>query len=454
MAEHEGHSEESTRLRRCIRDLVALTALPAVWMSSDALQTAESLAEVMLEMLRLDFVYLSLRGKNAANAIEVGRFSGRPREGGPSRALSEAVKPWLEDGSRPPSSLPDPLGGEAVPVAVIRLGPEGTDGVLVAGRRDPDFPSEVDRLLLGVGVNQAAVLLQRKEAEEALEESEAQFRLIVESVKDYAIFALDLEGRVTSWNTGAERLFGYREAEIVGQSGSLIYTTEDRDAGVPEEELGRAAETGRGEDERWHLRKDGSRLFVSGVMTAIYGAAGDLRGFTKVARDITERMRAEEERRAAPGRGAPELRTAPQTRRRRGQAQRRPRYLVVVGRHHRGGPGPHRGPPVAGEPERERGSGPGHQLRLALGEVRRLAVPRPAAGRLGHRFARLPPESTHAAHAGGARAAPGVARVRGPGREAPTDAGLARRPPGRAQRPEPGPRPGVRQVRWRVPRGR
>jgi PAS domain S-box-containing protein len=122
---------------------------------------------------------------------------------------------------------------------------------------------------------------------------EELFRAMVESVKDYAIFATDAEGRVASWNTGAEAVFGYEEAEILGQGVSILFTPEDVARGAPEYELAKAAAEGRAEDERWHVRRDGSRFWASGVVTPIRGENGVLRGFVKVARDETARKRLE-----------------------------------------------------------------------------------------------------------------------------------------------------------------
>jgi PAS domain S-box-containing protein len=119
---------------------------------------------------------------------------------------------------------------------------------------------------------------------------------MVESVRDYAIFAISPEGRIISWNTGAELIFGYREEEAVGQSAAIIFTPDDRERGAPEEELRKAAEEGRAEDERWHLRRDGTRFWASGMVTPLLDREGNLRGFVKVARDQTERKRAVETR--------------------------------------------------------------------------------------------------------------------------------------------------------------
>jgi PAS domain S-box-containing protein len=124
--------------------------------------------------------------------------------------------------------------------------------------------------------------------------TEELFRFMVESVKDYAIFATDVEGRIVSWNVGAERIFGYTEAEIINRHGSILFTPEDIEEGAPEYELTKALADGHAEDERWHLRKDNSRFWASGMVTPLLDEAGNLRGFVKVARDNTRRMRNEE----------------------------------------------------------------------------------------------------------------------------------------------------------------
>jgi len=132
-----------------------------------------------------------------------------------------------------------------------------------------------------------------------LRSSEERYRLLVESAGDYAIFMVGPGGRVLDWNAGAERIFGYKEEEIVGEPGSILFTPEDIRSGAPERELRKAREEGRAADERWHLRKDGSRFWASGFVRPVQDAAGNLRGFAKVARDITERRRTEEELRAS-----------------------------------------------------------------------------------------------------------------------------------------------------------
>src|SRR5262249_11750145 len=128
----------------------------------------------------------------------------------------------------------------------------------------------------------------------ALAESEQRFRLLVEGVKDYAIFMLDREGRGVSWNSGAERIKGYRTDEIVGQHFSRFYTVEDVARGKPQRELAAAAAEGRYEEDGWRVRKDGSRFRASVVITALRDATGHVTGFAKVTRDITGRTGAED----------------------------------------------------------------------------------------------------------------------------------------------------------------
>jgi PAS domain S-box-containing protein len=137
-------------------------------------------------------------------------------------------------------------------------------------------------------------ITERQRAEEALRRSEERFRLLVESVQDYAIFALDPTGHIVSWNVGEEHIKGYRSEEIIGRHFSCFYPPEEVGVGKPEMQLRLAAAEGRFEDVGWRIRKDGSRLWANVVITALHGPKGELAGFSKITRDLTERKLAEE----------------------------------------------------------------------------------------------------------------------------------------------------------------
>ena len=128
----------------------------------------------------------------------------------------------------------------------------------------------------------------------SIRDSEELFRLLVESVLDYGIFMLDPEGRVATWNAGAERIKGWRADEIVGRHFSIFYPREAAESGWPQHELSVAIREGRFEDEGWRIRKDGSRFWANVVITAVFDGDGVLRGFAKVTRDLTQRRRIEE----------------------------------------------------------------------------------------------------------------------------------------------------------------
>src|ERR1700682_4067597 len=142
-------------------------------------------------------------------------------------------------------------------------------------------------------------LTERKAAEEALKQSQEQFRLLVHGVSDYAIYMLDTEGIVTNWNLGARRIKGYLSGEIIGNHFSKFYTVEDREAGEPQKVLETAEREGRVEKEGWRVRKDGSRFWAHVIIDAIRDDQGKLVGYAKITRDITERKKAQDQLEAA-----------------------------------------------------------------------------------------------------------------------------------------------------------
>lgn len=131
-------------------------------------------------------------------------------------------------------------------------------------------------------------ITDRRRAEERVRAGEAHLKLLAQSTKGYAIITLDCDGIITTWNVGAEHIFGYTEQEAIGQCIDMIYTAADRLTGVPEAERKRALEQGQAADERWHMRRDGTQCFFSGLVNPLVDQAGKVTGFAKIARDVTE----------------------------------------------------------------------------------------------------------------------------------------------------------------------
>jgi PAS domain S-box-containing protein len=170
------------------------------------------------------------------------------------------------------------------------LGEEHAVDMLKRGATDYVLKQRLQRLPAVVrrAMREAAERAQRIAVERALRETETHFRLLVEALKDYAVITLDPEGRIRTWNVASERILGFPAQDVLGQSASIFYNQEDRDAGVFDNELDMARREGSASDDRWLWRKDGHSFFASGVTTAIRTENNELIGFSKIVRDATD----------------------------------------------------------------------------------------------------------------------------------------------------------------------
>jgi PAS domain S-box-containing protein len=180
-------------------------------------------------------------------------------------------------------------------ISVVVPGEPHPYGVMVAHGIGPRDFSEPDVHFMESVANVLSHTIRRKRAESELAETERRFRLAVEAVQDYAIYMLDAEGRVAAYNLGATRMEGYQPEEIIGRPLHIFFPAEDVARGLPDRELERARTEGKSQTEGWNVRKDGSRFISNWLLTAIRDADGNLTGYSKVARDVTEIRRAQEQ---------------------------------------------------------------------------------------------------------------------------------------------------------------
>ncbi len=309
----ENPLEESRRLRRTIRDLVALSTLPAVWQGQGRDGIARSLCDVLLNTLSLELIYLRLAGERGHGTIELVRGKNR-RDLTLDERLKSSLAPLTE--ARAPLSadtIPDPFGGEMLHVAVVRFGIGQDNGALVACSRQPDFPTEQDRLLLGVGANQTAVVLQRRQREEQVTDQRELLHVTLASIGD-AVIAADLHGHVTFMNAVAEELTGWASAEAEGTPLGAIFAIVNEDTRQPAQNpIAKVLQEGVVVGLANHtvlIARDGTERPIDDLAAPIRNAAGELIGVVLVFRDVTAQRQSERALRTSEARKSAMLETA------------------------------------------------------------------------------------------------------------------------------------------------
>ena len=256
-----------------------------------ATQTVLGLYPELLRELPVGVVLLMLEDSSDPESfriVDANRAAGEITRPNSPRLLGRSLADFPKLRETPiPAQLLDTLrSGESRNLGEISYGDELIRQGIYSVRAFP-----LSNNFLGVAFDDVT---DRINSERTLRESEERFRLLVEGVQEYAIFQLDSEGNVVSWNAGAQRLKGYDSAEIIGHHFSIFYPREDQMNNKPRDILARARRQGRTEDEGWRIRKDGSRFWANVVITALRDANGNLLGFAKLTRDTTEnRERAE-----------------------------------------------------------------------------------------------------------------------------------------------------------------
>ncbi|HYB99975.1 MAG TPA: PAS domain S-box protein [Candidatus Limnocylindrales bacterium] len=280
--------EENRRLRRTMSDLVALSTLPAVWFGQPLEQIAHSLADILVHTLSLDLLYLRLSGLGAEPTIEVARGAGGEAPSDVD-AVRRAVAPVLQDAGDSPSTIVDPFGAGSLHVAVTRFAIRDDLGVLVTASRNASFPSERDRLLLGVGANQTAIIVQRRRAENYMRRSEERLRAVVETTPA-CIKVVAPDGTLVDMNTaGLSMVDAERPEDVIGRCVYDLMTEESRERFRDFNERICRGEKG---SLRFEIRGlKGSRRHMETHAAPLQGHGGLLQ--LAVTLDVTERRRAE-----------------------------------------------------------------------------------------------------------------------------------------------------------------
>ena len=290
--------EENRRLRRTMRDLIALSTLPAVWSGLGSEGIARSLCDALLATLSLDLVYLKF-GRAGKVPIEVARS--RHRDVTRDECAKAVLAPLLQMQQGVPTTVIDPFGSGILRVAVVRFGVGSNQGVLIACSASGDFPTERDRLLLGVGANQTAIVIQRRQVEEEGRAQREWLRVTLDSIAD-AVIATDSDGRVMFLNSVAEELTGWTPEEVQGKPLATVFrvvneatrqSSEDLVAKVMRE--GTIVGTA---DDAMLIAKDGTEQPIAQSAAPIRSADGQMQGVVTVFRAAAEQRRRDQLRNA------------------------------------------------------------------------------------------------------------------------------------------------------------
>jgi PAS domain S-box-containing protein len=297
----ECDSPDRRESRRYLRDFTALTALPAVWSRADRRHIAEGLADVLVRILYPDFIYVRLEGLRGREPITVLRLAQEGDVAEWERAIGEALGLWLpcESSATAVFPLPHPLGDGLVQAAATPIGSACEFGVLVAASGQPGFPTEEDRLLLGVAANQAAIVLQRRQVEDALRQQSELLRITLASIGD-AVITTDTEGRVTSLNPVAESLTGWTQQDAQGKPLDDVFRAFHEESGQPvvnpaTKSLREGQVVGLANHAVLRAR-DGTERAVDDSAAPIKDPQGNVLGVVLIFRDVTEARRAVEAR--------------------------------------------------------------------------------------------------------------------------------------------------------------
>ena len=292
--------EENRRLRRTMRDLIALSALPAVWGGSGCDEIARSLCDALLKILSLGLVYVRLGGQTGKLPVEIVRSKHRDPARDEAAKTSLAALLEIHRGELP-TTVPDPFGPGILRVAVVRFGVGSDQGVLIACSADGDFPTERDRLLLGVGANQTAIVLQRRQVEEQVRAQREWLRVTLDSIGD-AVIATDSDGRVTFLNSAAEELTGWTPQDAVGKPLATVFPVFNERTRQPVENLidqvRREGSIVGMANETVLIAKDGREWPIDESAAPIRDSASQMNGFVTVFRSVKEQRRRDQLRNA------------------------------------------------------------------------------------------------------------------------------------------------------------